>query len=136
MMYLHKNLSMYHNIHYKYHVLHRHTYRAPSTSIVQYDGKLETFPFRGTLCMIKKLVREELLQNNPKNIYEPNASKKTLIYSTQLPIRLKLIIIDPKWTRYTLKTHITTSILWTINMVTLTLLIHMKNTIENIMRNK
>ena len=40
MKYLHGNLSMYHNIHYKYHVLHHHTYRAPSTSIVQ-DGAIK-----------------------------------------------------------------------------------------------
>ena len=35
MKYLHKNLSMYHNIHYKYQVLHHHTYQATSSSIVQ-----------------------------------------------------------------------------------------------------
>ena len=35
--------------------------------LTQHDGKLETFPFRGTLVINKKSSREQLLHKNNKN---------------------------------------------------------------------
>ena len=64
-----------------------------------------------------------------------NNSTTKMIHTYQILIRLKFLFIDPKWTQSDLMNHTTTSILWTIPMMTLTLLRHMNNTINNILSN-
>ena len=64
----------------------------------------------------------------------PKTSTKTLIHPFQTLPMLKLLVVNLKWNQSDFNTHTTTSILWTIPIMKLTLLMRMKNTLKKIMR--
>ena len=54
--------------------------------LMKNDGKLETFPFRGPLFIKTNPARENLLQNNHKNVSRPkDFNKNTDISNTDPP---------------------------------------------------
>ena len=99
---------------------------------MQHGVKLERYTFRGPLFIKKKEERQHLLQKNHKHGSIPNTSTIILIHIYQVLPKIQLIFVSLKWTQSFLKSHMNTSVLFTIPMMKITLLIHMKNTSEKI----
>ena len=103
--------------------------------LMQHDGKLETCPFGGTFFINKIQPENSSFRTITKIYHDPNNSTKTLIHPTHLLLKPQLFVINAKWIWSALKTHTTTSIIWTISMMTITSLMHMNNTIDKVLSN-
>ena len=103
---------------------------------MQHDEKLEKFLSRGNCLSIKRQQEKIFLREIIKTDQKQNNFTRISIYQAQVLPKLHLPIIKINWNQYDSLARVTTSILWRIPMITLTLLMHMKNTSEKIMNNR
>ena len=95
--------------------------------------KLETCPFRGLFLSRKGKQENGSFRTIINMVQYPNTSTKTLMHQDQPPPNLQLLVINLKLNQDSLKTHMTTSIIWKIPIMKISLLLCMNNTSEKIL---